>query len=56
MRFVAAAGPTVRLELETAGADTPIEVELPQAVYRSPGLTVGSRVALRATRGRLFAA
>jgi len=56
VRFVAAAGPTVRLEIETAGADSLIEVELPQASYRALALTVGSRVALKARRGRLFAA
>ncbi len=56
VRFIAAAGPTVRLEIETPGAASPIEVELPQAAYRALALTVGSRVTLRARRGRLFAA
>ena len=56
VRFVAAAGPTARLEIEATGADRPIEVELPQVTYRGLGLTVGSRVLLKARRGRLFAA
>jgi sulfate transport system ATP-binding protein len=55
VRFVAATGPTVRLEIDVPGAPAPVEVELPHAKFRGLPIQVGSRVRLNPRGGRVFA-
>jgi sulfate transport system ATP-binding protein len=54
VRFIAAAGPTVRLEVEAVGEASVIQVELPREKFLGLDLSVGSRVTLSVAHGRLF--
>jgi sulfate transport system ATP-binding protein len=56
VRFVAATGPIVRLEVDVPGAPAPVEVELPHAKFRGLPIAVGTRVRLNPRGGQVFAA
>lgn len=54
VRFVAAVGPVVRLEVEVPESPDLIEVELARANFAALNLAPGARVALRTSKARLF--
>jgi sulfate transport system ATP-binding protein len=56
IRFVALAGPTVRIEVAVDGHDQGVDVELPRDRYRQLGLGVGDRVAVSTASLRVFPA
>jgi sulfate transport system ATP-binding protein len=56
VRFIAATGPIVRLEVDLPGAPAPVEVELPHAAFSGRPLAVGTRVRLNPRGGQVFAA
>ena len=55
IRHVAAAGPTVRLDVDYPGTPRPVEVEIPHALCRGTSFAVGQRVSLQATHARTYA-
>ena len=54
VRFLSSVGPTARLEIEVAGEETLVQVEIPKQKVLQMNLTVGVRVRLEAGQGRLF--
>lgn len=54
IRYVASAGPTVRLELERADNGQMLEAEIPREKYRELALAVGDRVGVSPRNPRVF--
>ncbi|MGE0213223.1 MAG: sulfate/molybdate ABC transporter ATP-binding protein [Parvibaculaceae bacterium] len=54
VRYVAVVGASARLDVELSGAADLVEVEVPTAQLSRLGLSVGDRVGLSASRGRVF--
>ncbi len=54
IRYVASAGPTVRLELERTDNGQLLEAEIPRETYREMALAVGDRVGVSPRNPRVF--
>ena len=55
IRFVSVTGPVVRIEVETTGATSLVEVELGRPQFQALNLSVGMKVRVRALKAHVFA-